>query len=94
MMSKKGFVETLLHLESKSPQYYNDILHYLQDTKIISSRASIAAVLNNLSEMGLIDRQELTNTRPMRTRYTISKKGRIILECFRQIESQLGLIRD
>lgn len=89
-MSKKGYVQTLLYLESKSPQYYNDILHYLEDEKIITSRASVAAVLNNLSEMRLLDRQELTNTRPMRTRYTISKKGKAILDYFRQIEAELN----
>lgn len=76
MMSKKGFLDTLLYLESESPQYYNDILHYLQDSKIIRSRASVAGVLNNLSDLGLVERQEIVNTRPMRTRYTISKKGK------------------
>lgn len=89
-MGKKGFPEVLAHIEERGPMYYNDILEFALKEKLVKSRASIPALVNGLYKFGLVDREELAHMRPMRTRYTISKKGKAILSYFRQIEAEIN----
>ena len=88
-MGKKGFPEALAYIDERGPMYYMDILDFALKEKLVKSRASIPALVNGLFALGLVDRQELTNQRPIRTRYTINRRGKAVLSYLRQIESEI-----
>jgi DNA-binding HxlR family transcriptional regulator len=45
----------------------------------VDSRASITTMLNWMVSFGLLERHEITDVRPMRTKYNVSKKGQSAL---------------
>lgn len=87
-MGKKGFPEVLAHIDAHGPLYYNDILEFALRERLVMSRASIPALVNGLYELRLVDRKEITSARPMRTQYTISKKGKSVLHLLKQLEKE------
>lgn len=89
-MAKKGFPEVLGYIGAKGPVYYNDILQFALKEKLVKSRASIPALVNGLYKLGVVDRQEITSLRPMRTQYSINKRGRAVLDLLRQLENEIA----
>lgn len=89
-MGKKGFPEVLARLEEQGPMYYNDILNFALKQRLVKSRASIPGLVNGLYKLGVVDRQEITKTRPMRTQYSINKRGKTILSYLHHIEAEIS----
>lgn len=85
-MSKKGFYEVLEHVKENPDVHYNDVLRYAFDRKIIDSRASVTIILNGLTDIGLLERS-VSDTRPIRTTYRLSKKGETVLKQISILES-------
>ncbi len=85
-MSKKGFYEVFNHIHEKKSVHYNEVLKYVLDKKIVDSRASVTIILNGLTNLGLLDRI-VTDTRPIRTSYQISKTGHHIIKNLKELES-------
>ena len=69
--------------------YYNDILRYAYANKYVKTRASITSLVNLLTNLGILERTAITDTRPMRTRYSLTKKGKTILQQLKQIEQEI-----
>ena len=84
-MSKKGFFQVLNHIKEKGDVHYNDVRKYSLDKKIVDSRASVTIILNGLTDLGLLERI-VSQSRPMRTIYRISKKGNLILRQLTELE--------
>lgn len=78
MMSKKGFYDILKHIKKHKSAHYNDVLNYAIDNSVVSSKASITIILNGLTNLGLLERT-VTDERPIRTSYSLSKDGEKIL---------------
>ena len=87
-MSKKGFVEVLEFVRDNEGVHYNDVLRHTFDKKIVDSRASVTIILNGLTDLGLLERN-VTNTRPIRTTYNVSKKGQSVIRSLRDLETVL-----
>lgn len=87
-MSKKGFYEVLEYIDETGSMHYNDVLRYAFEHKLVKSRASITIILNGLTNLGLLERT-VENTRPMRTTYRLTKKGKTMLTLMKEIESNL-----
>ena len=85
-MSKKGFYDILKHIEEKKSVHYNDVLRYALDRKIVDSRASITIILNGLTNLGLLERTVI-DTRPIRTNYSVSKKGHNVIKNIKELEA-------
>jgi DNA-binding HxlR family transcriptional regulator len=85
-MSKKGFYDILKYIEEKKNVHYNDVLRYALDKKIVDSRASITIILNGLTNLGLLERT-VTDTRPIRTNYSVSKKGHNVIRNIKDLEA-------
>jgi len=86
MMSKKGFYEIFRHVEGNENVHYNDVLRYAFDKKVVDSRGSITIILNGLTELGLLERSVIP-TRPIRTTYRLSRKGRSVSAKLKELES-------
>ena len=86
MMSKKEFYEVLNHIFKNENIHYNDVLRLCLEKRIIGSRASVTIILNGLTELNLLER-EVSQTRPIRTTYKISKKGKITLKHLNELET-------
>ena len=84
-MSKKGFYETLNHILDHENVHYNDVLRYCLEKGIVDSRASVTIILNGLTELDLLERK-VSPTRPIRTTYKISKKGKTVLKHLKELE--------
>jgi len=69
--------------------YYNDILRYVYEKKYVKTRASVTAFVNLLTSLEILDRQFVTEVRPIRTRYSLSKRGKAILQHLKQIEKEI-----
>lgn len=85
MMSKKGFYETLKHVKKRRSIHYNEVLNYAIDNKIVSSKASITIILNGLTNLGLLERK-VTDDRPIRTLYSLTKDGEKILSKLSELQ--------
>ncbi|CUR51361.1 protein of unknown function [Nitrosotalea devaniterrae] len=85
-MSKKGFYEVLNYVYEKKSVHYNEVLNYVLDKKIVDSRASVTIALNGLTNLGLLERT-VTNARPIRTNYQVSKTGHQIIKNLRDLEA-------
>jgi DNA-binding HxlR family transcriptional regulator len=88
-MSKKGFYEILKHIGEVGNMHYNEVLRYAFDRKIVRSRASITIILNSLTSMGLLERAVI-DSKPIRTSYKISKRGKNILDHLRDVEGEIN----
>lgn len=88
-MSKKGFLEVLEFVRDNEGVHYNDVLRHAFDKKIVDSRASVTIILNGLTDLGLLERS-VTNTRPIRTTYKVSKKGHSIIKGLKELEIVLA----
>lgn len=86
-MSKRGFYDVLARIDEMGSMHYNDVLKFAFEKKLVESRASITIILNGLTNLGLLERT-VENTRPMRTTYNVSKKGKTILNYLKQIEKE------
>lgn len=82
-MGKKGFLDTLELIRDNTGIHYNEIQKYLLDKKILDGRASVPIILNVLVSMNFVERKVEVDTRPMRTRYSISKLG---LQTFKTLQ--------
>lgn len=84
-MSKKGFYDILIYISENENVHYNDVLRHALEKKIIDGRASVTIILNGLTDLDLLERQ-VSNSRPIRTTYKISKKGRVVLKHLKELE--------
>lgn len=84
-MSKKGFYEILNHVIEHENIHYNDVLKHCLEKRIVDSRASITIILNGLTELNLLER-EVSQTRPIRTTYKVSKKGKVVIKHLKDLE--------
>lgn len=87
-MSKKGFYNMLNYVGENENIHYNDVLRYCLEKEIVGSRASITIILNGLTDLELLERQ-VSQTRPIRTTYKVSKKGKIIIKHLKELENLL-----
>lgn len=87
-MSKKGFLEVLEFARDNEGVHYNDVLRHTFDKKIVDSRTSVTIILNGLIDLGLLERN-VTNTRPIRTTYKVSKKGQSVIKGLKDLETIL-----
>jgi len=85
-MSKKGFYDVLSYVCEKKSVHYNEVLRYVLDRRIVDSRASVTIILNGLTKLGLLERT-VTDTRPIRTKYQVSKTGHQIIKNLKELES-------
>ena len=85
-MSKKGFYDVSEYVIKHQGIHYNEILQYAQNNKIVESRASVTTMLNWMVSFGLLERHAITNVRPMRTKYNISKKGQNALNKIKSVD--------
>lgn len=85
-MSKKGFYEVFNYVHEKKSVHYNEVLRHVLDKKVVDSRASVTIILNGLTNLGLLERI-VTDTRPIRTSYQISKTGHHIIKNLKELES-------
>lgn len=76
----------LNHINENENVHYNDVLKYSIDKKIVDGRASVTIILNGLTDLGLLERL-VSQTRPLRTTYRVSKKGRMVIKQLRDLES-------
>ncbi len=84
-MSKKGFYEVFNYIYEKKSVHYNEVLRHALDKKIVDSRASITIILNGLTNLGLLDRT-VSDTRPIRTSYELSKTGHHVIKSLKELE--------
>jgi len=84
-MSKKGFYEILNHVIEHENIHYNDVLKHCLEKRIVDSRASITIILNGLTDLDILER-EVSQTRPIRTTYKVSKKGKIVIKHLKDLE--------
>jgi len=84
-MSKKGFYDVLGYIKEHPEMHYNDVLRYLLENKIISSRASVTIILNGLTDLGVLERN-VSQDRPIRTTYKVSRKGNTVLKHMKELE--------
>jgi len=85
-MSKKGFYEVFNYIYEKKSVHYNEVLRHVLDKKIIDSRASVTIIHNGLTNLGLLERT-VTDARPIRTNYQVSKTGHHIIKNLKELES-------
>ena len=78
MLSKKGFYDVLKFIKKQKSVYYNDVVNFATQEKIVSSQASVTIILNGLTNLELVKR-EVTDERPVRTLYSLTKNGEKIL---------------
>ena len=88
-MSKKGFYEVFNYVHEKKNVHYNEVLKHVLDKGIVDSRASVTIILNGLTNLGLLERT-VTDTRPIRTSYNVSKKGHQIIKNLKELESNFA----
>jgi DNA-binding HxlR family transcriptional regulator len=86
-MSKKGFYQVLQHINDKGEVHFNDVLNLALSSKMVNSRSQVIAIMNGLTDLGLLERK-VSERRPLRTTYSVSKKGRNILNLLREIEKE------
>jgi len=84
-MSRKGFYEILNYVLEHENIHYNEVLKHCLKEKILDGRASVTIILNGLTEMNLLERQ-VSQTRPIRTTYRVSKKGKTVIKHLKDLE--------
>lgn len=89
-LSKKGFVHVLFYIEEKGSLHYNEIQRYLVDEEKVVERASVTIIVNGLTAMGLLDRKVEIDTKPVRTTYSLSRKGQALLRHLKEIQHEKG----
>jgi DNA-binding HxlR family transcriptional regulator len=88
MLSKKGFLDTLLLINNKKQLHYNELQKYLMMKKIVTSQASVTIILNGLTNLGLLERT-VVDGKPPRTSYSISKSGKTVLAQLNNLKKSL-----
>lgn len=78
MLSKKGFLDTLSHINDKKQLHYNELQKYLMKKKVVTSQASVTIILNGLTNLKLLDRTVIDG-KPPRTSYSVTKLGKTVL---------------
>jgi len=84
-MSRKGFYEVFDYILDHEGIHYNEVLKHCLEKKVLDGRASVTIILNGLTELGLLER-EVSQSRPIRTTYKVSKKGKIVLKSLKDLE--------
>ncbi|MEP0825925.1 MAG: hypothetical protein HRF40_10600 [Nitrososphaera sp.] len=87
-MSKKGFYQVLQHIDKKGEVHFNDVLNHALSSKMVDSRSQVISIMNGLTDLGLLERK-VSEKRPLRTTYTVSKKGHAVLHHFEQLEKEV-----
>ena len=85
ILATKGTLETLLHISKNENIGYNSIMQHMLSNKIVTSRASVNTTITKLTDMGLLERT-ITQNRPIRTGYRVSKNGYSMMEHLARIE--------
>jgi len=84
-MSKKGFYEIFHHIINNKDIHYNDVLKHCMQTGVVESRASVTIILNGLTELEIVNRT-VSQARPIRTTYNVSKKGIKVMKYLKELE--------
>ncbi len=85
VLATKGTYETLLHIRDNENIGYNSVSQYVMSNKIVKSRASVNTTITRLTDLGLLERT-ITQDRPIRTGYKVSKKGYNVIKHLNGIE--------
>ena len=85
ILATKGTLETLLYISKNENVGYNSILRHVTSNKIVTSRASVNSTITKLTDLGLLERT-IIQDRPIRTGYTISQKGDLVIKHLDGIE--------
>lgn len=88
LIIKKGYYDVLLHVEKNPDIHYNDVLKWALEKKVVASRSALPPMLGDLTDLGLLDRT-ITDTRPIRTTYKVSKKGKDIIKSLDNLQKNL-----
>jgi DNA-binding HxlR family transcriptional regulator len=88
-LSRRGFYEILCKIEESDSMYYNDILRYAYEKKYVKTRASITSFVNILTDLQILERNFITDKRPIRTKYNLSKRGRAVLQQLKQMQREI-----
>lgn len=83
MLSGKWKPE-IFRLAQQGPLRFNTLLKQLEG----SNKQSLSVALKELEENGLLDRSVITE-KPLHVEYSLSEKGRSLLDIFKQLESVL-----
>lgn len=83
-MTRKGFLDILAFVESKSAPYYIDVVNHAVGHKLVESRSQADVALSTFTTFGLAERF-VSPTKPVRTSYRITKKGKLVLHNLLQI---------
>ena len=86
-ISKKGFLEILLYVESHPETHYNQVLKNSIEKKILSSSSSVTLVMNSLTDIGMLERT-IADTRPIRTTYYVTEKGKRVIKLLKNVEKE------
>jgi len=84
-MSKKGFLSILKYIARNESQHYIDIQKYAT-RHIAINRSQVDVALSSMSRLGLIEREVLSG-KPIRTKYRLTKNGRVVLESLDRLET-------
>lgn len=88
-MSKKGFYQVLRHIDEKGEVHFNDVLNHALSSKMVNSRSQVISIMNGLTDLGLLERK-VSEKRPLRTTYRVSKTGSIVLQHFKLLEKEIA----
>jgi DNA-binding HxlR family transcriptional regulator len=84
LLVKKGTKEILLKIRAE-PKHFNQLMIELRHT---IARKTLARRIKELEKAGLIERT-IVPRRPVGTQYSLSDRGKNILELFLQFENKL-----
>ena len=87
-ISKQGFYEILIHMQSNPHIYYSEITKYAKAKKILKSEASVTILLNAFTANKILNRK-VAKTRPLRTTYSVTAKGTKIIKLLKNLEKAL-----
>jgi DNA-binding HxlR family transcriptional regulator len=88
-MSKRGFYETLKFICERGSVHYSEILNHDLKERVVESRATVTLIVRELVRLGLIERQVI-DSRPIRTVYKPTERGRRLLQHLQDIENLLS----
>lgn len=86
-LSLKGVYPVLQFIDKHDDSHYSEIVQYALKEKLIESRSQVDVILRSLTELKLLQRS-VRNERPVRTTYSLTKKGKAILHHLGQIEKE------
>jgi len=85
ILATKGTIEIFLYINNNANIGYNSVLEYAICSEIVKSRASVNITMARLTDLGLLERT-ITQERPIRTGYKVSKKGCLVIQHLHKLE--------